>query len=78
MRKKIGTVIDEELLRRAKIRAASDSMPLSKVLESALRDYLDRPQGPRSQRVAASTWGVMQASASLVGTVMEEPGVFDA
>lgn len=78
MKKKVGTVIDEELLRRAKVVAAADGMPLREVLESALRDYLDSRSGLRAKGVVASTWGVIPADPSLVQAIMEEEGVLDA
>ena len=78
VKRKIGTVIDEDLLRRAKMVAAAEGMPLSKVLESALREYLSRRRGGRSGGVVGSTWGVMQADASLLQAIMEEEGVLEA
>ena len=78
MKTKIGTVIDDELLRRAKVVAAANGMALSKVLENALREYLDRRRGPRVESVVASTWGVMQADAPLVQIIMEEESILEA
>lgn len=78
MKTKVGTVIDEELLRRAKVVAAANSMPLSKVLENALREYLDRRRGPRVESVVASTWGAMPADAPLVQAIMEEESILEA
>ena len=77
MKSKIGTVIDGELLRRAKVVAAANGMPLSRVLENALREYLDRRRGPRVESVVASTWGVMPADPPLVQGIMEEEGIFE-
>lgn len=78
MKKKVGTVIDEELLRRAKVVAAAEGKPLREVLESALREYLDRGRGPRVASVVASTWGIIHADPSLIQAIMEEEGVLDA
>ena len=78
VKRKIGTVIDEDLLRRAKVVAAAEGMPLSKVLEGALREYLSRRRGGRSGGVVGSTWGVMQADVSLLQAIMEEEGVLEA
>ena len=78
MKKKVGTVIDEELLRRAKVVAAAEGMPLRGVLESALRDYLDSRSGLGAKRVVASTWGVIHADPSMVQAIMEAEGVLDA
>lgn len=77
MKKKVGTAIDEDLLRRAKVVAAADGIPLSKVLENALREYLDRRRGARADGTVASTWSVVPADASLVQAIMEEEGVLE-
>lgn len=42
MKKKIGTIIDDEILTRAKRRAAVEKRPFSGVLEDALAGYLER------------------------------------
>ncbi len=42
MKKKIGTIIDEEILSGAKRRAAAEKRPFSGVLEDALTGYLER------------------------------------
>lgn len=78
MKKKVGTVIDEELLRRAKVVAAAEGKPLREVLESALREYLDSRSGLRAKNVVASTWGIIHADPSLIQAIMEEEGVLDA
>ena len=77
-KRKVGTVIDEELLRRAKVVAAAEGMPLSGVFESALRDYLDSRSGLRAKSVVASTWSIIHADPSLIQAIMEEEGVLDA
>ena len=40
MKKKVGTLIDEEVIRHAKRRAAEESRPLSDVIQDALVSYL--------------------------------------
>ena len=47
MKKKIGTIIDDELLAGAKQRAALERRPLSGVIEDALSGYLEG--GPRRE-----------------------------
>ena len=42
-KKKIGTVLDEEMVRRAKVAAANEGIPLSQLLEKALQVYLGTP-----------------------------------
>jgi len=76
MKKKIGTVIDEELLRQAKLVAARDDVQLAQVFEDALRQYLQRKtlaaQVDRSQ-------GVLRAPLEVVRAILEEEeGFVDA
>ena len=67
-KKKIGTVLDEELLRRAKMPAAREGIPLSHLLEKALQAYLG--QGKRS--VADEMWGAIRIDPVLLKQMMEE------
>lgn len=76
--KKIGTVVDEELLRRAKLAAAAQGITLSKVLDGALRDYLDRRSGTMARGVVASTWGAIPVDPALLRAVLEEESALEA
>ena len=78
MKKKVGTVIEEGLLRRAKAAAATEGSPLSKLFEEALKEYLDRRRGVRKESAVALTWGAIEADESLVRAIMEEESVLDA
>ena len=40
MKKKVGTLLDEEVIRHAKRRAAEEGRPLSDVIQDALVSYL--------------------------------------
>ena len=76
MKRKVGTVLEEELLFRAKELAILQKRPLSQVFEEALRSYLARFQGKKG--VVGATRGVMDISSEALGAVMEEEGVFGA
>lgn len=78
IKRKIGTVVDEELLRRAKLAAAAQGITLSKVLEDALRDYLDRRSGTMARGVVASTWGAIPVDPALLRAVLEEESALEA
>ncbi|MBI4312452.1 MAG: hypothetical protein HY681_11815 [Chloroflexi bacterium] len=67
-KKKIGTVLDEELLRRAKMTAAKEGIPLSVLLGRALEAYLRPGKGD----IVAETWGIMKADTDIVKRIMEE------
>jgi len=63
MKKKIGTIIDEDLLSSAKQRAALEKRALSSLIEDALVGYLDRRPGRdealRSLEKFASHGGIL-------------------
>lgn len=46
MKKKIGTILEEDIFVEAKTRAACERRPLSELFEEAIADYLHRG-GPR-------------------------------
>jgi metal-responsive CopG/Arc/MetJ family transcriptional regulator len=76
MKKKVGTVIDEELLRQVKLVAARDDVQLAQVFEDALRQYLQRKTATSQ---AARSRGALRAPPELVRTVLEdEEGFLDA
>jgi len=68
-KKKIGTVLDEELLRRAKMTAAKEGIPLSQLLEKALQAYLGKG---RRRSIADETRGAMHISPEVFKRVMED------
>lgn len=53
MKQKIGTVLEEDILRRAKRRAADESRPLSDVIQDALERYLSEGVPQPARRDAA-------------------------
>ena len=55
MKQKVGTLLAEEVLRRAKRRAFDDGRPLSGVIQDALERYLaERPVDPAKRDAAYS------------------------
>lgn len=78
MKRKIGTVLDEDLVRRAKILAAGEGKPLQRILEEALQEYLESRSRPKKARVVASTWGTIKADEALVCAILEEKSALEA
>ncbi|MCZ6623147.1 MAG: hypothetical protein O7B35_02735 [Deltaproteobacteria bacterium] len=62
MRRKVGTVLSEEILKKTKIRAAQEGKTLSQVLETALQIYLDRQKEPDGARLVEKSWGLFHIS----------------
>jgi hypothetical protein len=80
MKKKIGTVLDEDLIFDAKRVALSQKQPLSKVLEDALRMYLltmERKTRLKQKNIALSTRGAMSISPSDLKSIMEEERLYE-
>lgn len=81
LKKKIGTVIDEELIFKAKQKALSSKMPLNQILEDALRTYLltvDKKTTKGQRSISQETKGVMKVSKKDLRAVMEEEGVYES
>lgn len=53
MKRKVGTLLEEDVLRRAKRRAADEGRPLSDVIQDALENYLRADLPERARREAA-------------------------
>ncbi|MGH7771965.1 MAG: hypothetical protein ACREQA_06970 [Candidatus Binatia bacterium] len=62
MRQKIGTVLDEGILKRAKVRAAQEGKAFNELLEAALQAYLSRHQAISGQRLVEESWGVFRVT----------------
>jgi hypothetical protein len=53
MKQKVGTLLEEDVLRRAKRRAADEGRPLSDVIQDALESYLSSRAVEPAKRDAA-------------------------
>jgi len=80
MKKKIGTLLEEDLIFDAKQVALSQKQPFSKVLEDALRMYLltmERKTRSKRKNISLSSHGAMSMSPSVLKSIMEEEGVYE-
>jgi len=53
MKQKVGTLLEEDVIRRAKRRAADENRPLSDVIQDALERYLSEGMAEPARREAA-------------------------
>jgi len=80
MKKKIGTLLEEDLIFDAKRVALFQKQPFSKVLEDALRMYLltmERKTRLKRENISLSSYGAMSISPSVLKSIMEEEGVHE-
>ena len=80
MKKKIGTLLEEDLIFDAKQVALSQKQPFSKVLEDALRMYLlamERKTRSKRKNISLSSHGAMSISPSVLKSITEEEGVYE-
>jgi len=81
VKRKVGTVLDEELLWKAKQTAAREKKTLSHVLEEALQEHLarlERGGPPGAKARVKETAGVLKVSKKVLAAVLREPGVYEA
>ncbi len=80
MRKKISTILDESLFRRARLESVRQARPLSDILGEALEAYLtDRKSPGGIGGVVSSSWGAIRSSPQAVAKLMkEEDDLFEA
>ena len=80
MKKKIGTMLDEDLIFRAKQLALSERQALNQLLENALKMYLDSMEKKKNagrNDVSEMTRGAMDISPATLKAIMEEEGVYE-
>jgi hypothetical protein len=80
MRKKISTLLEEALFRRAKIEAIRQGKQFSEIVGEALEVYLrDRANAGAESGVVSESFGIMKTKPQIVRQVLrEEDGLFDA
>jgi hypothetical protein len=75
MKRKVGTLIEEDVLRRAKRRAADEGRPLSDIIQDALGSYLsDAAVDPMKREAAYHLYceQPMKLTRGQLKTVLEE------
>ncbi|MDY7038825.1 MAG: hypothetical protein SV375_22065 [Thermodesulfobacteriota bacterium] len=81
MKKKIGTMLDEDLLFQAKQVALLQKQPFTQLLENALRMYLltlEKKTKFKQNNISQSTRGAMSIPRSTLKKIMAEKGVYEA
>jgi metal-responsive CopG/Arc/MetJ family transcriptional regulator len=76
MKKKIGTILDEDILFAAKHMALLQRKTLSEFLEDAIRTYLEMQK--ENLNISDETKGVMRISPGSLRKVMEDESYFES
>jgi hypothetical protein len=79
MRRKVSTLLEENLYRRAKVESSRQGKQLSEIIGEALDSYLNRKNASAgSLNVVAESWAVLKMPPSRVKKILnEEDGLFD-
>jgi hypothetical protein len=79
LKKKIGTIVEEDLIFKAKEMALAQKIPLNLLIEEALKAYFQNIEKPKERkRIAQSTKGIMKIPKETLKRIMEEEGVYEA
>lgn len=73
-RRKVSTLLDDALYRRAKLEAVRQGKQVSEILGDALAAYLGARGGRTGIGVVAETWGSIGVEPAILTDVMEEDG----
>jgi metal-responsive CopG/Arc/MetJ family transcriptional regulator len=76
MKKKIGTILDEDILFAAKHMALLQKKTLSEFLEDAIRTYLGLQK--ENLNISEETKGVMKMSPDALKKVMEDESYYES
>ena len=78
-RRKVSTLLDDHLFRRAKLESVRQGKQVSEIFGEALERYLAKTAGRlRSTGVVAETWGVLKIDRPTLERLMtHEGGPFD-
>ena len=73
MQKKIGTILNEEILKKAKQEALAQHTTLNHIFEEALSQYLSKQAGSKQKlSVVEMSFGAIRLSARAVAKIAQE------
>ena len=79
MKEKIGTIVDENLVKLARRIAVTQNLTLSQLFEEALRKYLNLfEEENKRNNITYQTKGAMKISPELLKDVMAEDSHYEA
>lgn len=72
MRQKIGTVLEESLIKRLRLLAAREGKPMNRLIEEALRFYLNQYRSGGSRSIVRDGWGTFRVTPKQLKETLEE------
>lgn len=81
MKKKVGTILDETLLYKARQAALIRKESFSKLIEDALEIYLltlEKKRTKSRRNISRETQGVMKINPDILKAVMEDEGIYES
>lgn len=77
MRQKVGTILEEDLVKRLRMEAAREGKPINRIMEEALRAYLNRRRNEGNTSLVIKGWGVFRVNPKELKKAFEAD-VFDS
>lgn len=80
MKKKVGTLIEEELLKRLRLFAVENGKSMSEIFQEALRRYLTEHTARNKTRFdpVTESFGALKVNRKTLKNVMKEPSFYEA
>ena len=76
MKKKVGTILDEDIFLMAKQMALMQKKTLSQILEEAIKAYLSSHS--KKSSIAEQTQGILKISPKALKEIMEDESFFES
>ncbi|UCD84822.1 MAG: hypothetical protein JSU92_01140 [Deltaproteobacteria bacterium] len=78
MKKKIGTIMEEDILNRAKWTALKEGKKLNQLIEDALESYIkEKDKGRRDKSIVQATKGVFKVNKKVVDEILRQEPFYE-
>ena len=72
MRQKIGTILEKSLIKRLRLLAAREGKPINRLIEEALRFYLNFHHHEGRRSLVKEGWGTFRVTSKQLKEALEE------
>jgi len=78
MKKKIGTIMEEEIFNQAKLIALKEGKKLNQLIEDALKTYIqEKDAGRRDKSIVQATKGVFKVDKKIVDEILRQEPFYE-